>query len=182
MQDDGAPSPIKDMLYESINAISEAAIQRDLASNNSRKVILDILSRAWPDTLKGDRTENYETFAESLMHYILTNALIPSQRKITVDGVEIDIVIPDTRTLKTSNKDAVIILFPKTDDVASIRARLERIHAVQPVRENVWLVQREDLGLPYKTYEIEASKTFAGIIDDIKKSNKMQSKFKIFRV
>jgi len=170
------------MLYGAVGAITEEKVQQEIANNNSRQAILDILSRSKPDTLDGDKTENYETFAESLMHYILTNALIASQRKITVDGVEIDIVIPDARTLKSSSGDAIVILFPKTDDEKSIRARLERLHAVQPVKENIWLVQRKSLGLPYKTYEIESSQTFAGIIDDIKKSNKPQSKFKIFRV
>lgn len=170
------------MLYGAINAITEEKIQQEIAGNNAKQAILDILSKSEPDALDGDKTENYETFAESLMHYILTNSLIASQRKITVDGVEIDIVIPDIRTLKSSNKDAIIILFPKTDDEKSIRARLDEIHTVQPAKENIWLVQRKSLGLPYRTYEIGSSQTFAGIIDDIKKSNKPQSKFKIFRV
>lgn len=178
------PSPIKDMLYKTLEIISEEKIQQNISKNDTASLMQEILSISKIETLDGNKTENYEAFAESLMHYILTNTLIPSQRKITYDGVEIDIVIPDIRTLNSSNKDAIIIFFPKTDDVISIQQRLEKISTVQPVKENIWLVQRASLGLPYKTYELEGTQTFVNIIDDIKKatSNKIQSKFRIFKV
>ncbi len=176
--------PIKDMLYKTLGTISEEKIELHLSKNNIKSLMQEILSISKIETLSGNKTENYEAFAESLMHYILTNTLITSQRKITYDGVEIDIVIPDIRTLNSSNNDAIIIFFPKTDDMISIQQRLEKISTVQPIKENIWLVQRLSLGLPYKTYELEGSHTFVNIIDDIKKitSNKIQSKFKIFKV
>lgn len=178
------PSPIKDILYKTLEAISEEKIQQNISKNNIKSLIQEILSISKIETLSGNKTENYEAFAESLMHYILTNTLITSQRKITHTGVEIDIVIPDIRTLNSSSKDAIIIFFPKTDDVISIQQRLEKISTVQPIKENIWLIQRASLGLPYKTYELEGNQTFVNIIDDIRKttSNNIQSKFKIFKV
>lgn len=178
------PSPIKDRLYQTLDRISETRIQQEIAQNNSSYLIRRILSESNIDKLEGESTENYETFAESLMHYILTNALIPSQRKITLNQIEIDIVIPDTRTLGTSKKDAIIILFPKTNNMTAIKTRLEKIHTVQPIKENIWLVQKSNLGLPYKTYEIINNGTFANIINDIQDitSSKPQSKFKIFKI
>lgn len=178
------PSPIKDLLYKTLEVISEEKIQQYISKNNITYLMQEILSISKIETLSGNKTANYEAFAESLMHYILTNTLIPSQRKITYGGVEIDIVIPDIRTLNSSNKDAIIIFFPKTDDIISIQQRLEKILTVQPIRENIWLVQRVSLGLPYKTYELEGTRTFVNIIDDIRRatSNKTQSKFKIFKV
>lgn len=177
-------SPIKDMLYKTLEIISEEKIQQHISKNNIKSLMQEIISISKIETLSGNMTENYEAFAESLIHYILTNILITSQRKITYTGVEIDIVIPDIRTLNSSNKDAIIIFFPKTDDMISIQQRLEKISAVQPIKENIWLVQRLSFGLPYKTYELEGSQTFVNIIDDIRKitSNSIQSKFKIFKV
>jgi len=177
------PSPIKDLLYQTLGTIPGSTIQEKI-TKNPHSLVQEIFSKANIDSLEGNKTENYETFAESLMHYILTNALIPSQRKISIDQIEIDIVIPDIRTLRSSSKDAIIILFPKTDDAKSIQQRLERISTIQPILENIWLVQKSSLGLPCKTYEIDVTQSFFNIIDDIKNitSGKPQLKFKIFKV
>lgn len=178
------PSPIKDALYRTIEKISDNRIQQEIARGNSPHIIRQILLESKIDELKGDATENYEVFAESLMHYVLTNALIPSQRKVTLNQIEIDIIIPDARTLGISKKDAIIILFPKTNNATSIQTRLEKIHSIQPIKENIWLIQKSNLGLPYRTYEIDNNCTFANIINDIQvvMASRPQSKFKIFKI
>ncbi|MBM3906367.1 MAG: hypothetical protein FJ354_06835 [Thaumarchaeota archaeon] len=177
------PSPIKERLYQTIQSIPEYIVQEKIAQNPDL-FMREIFSKADIDSLDGNKTENYETFAESVMHFVLTNALIPSQRKITLGQIELDIVIPDVKTLKISNKDTIVILFPKTENVKSILPRLEKILAIQTTKENVWLVQKSSLGLPYKTYELERSGSFFHIIEDIKKAttSKGQSKLKIFKV
>lgn len=178
------PSPIKDALYKTIEKITEPKIHQEIKQGNSASLIKQIISESNVNELEGNPTENYETFAESLMHYMLTNTLIPSQRKITLNQIEIDIVIPDARTLGLSKNDALIILFPKTNNLSSIQTRLEKISTVQPIKENIWLIQKSDLGLPYKTYEISGNCSFANIISDLQKFtvSKPQSKFKIFKV
>lgn len=176
------PSPIKDLLYQTLESIPENTIHQRI-TNDSISFIKEIFAKSDIDSMPGDKTENYEKFAESLMHYLLTNALIPSQRKITTEQLEIDIVIPDIRTLKTANKEAIVLVFPKTDDKKSIQQRLEGIARLQPIQQNVWLVQKSSFGLPYKTYELESG-TFFGILEDIRDATagKVQSKFKIFKV
>ena len=111
-------SPIKDALYKTIEKITEPKIHQEIKQGNPASLIKQILSESNVNNLGGDPTENYETFAESLMHYMLTNVLIPSQRKITLNQIEIDIVIPDARTLGLSKNDALIILFPKTNNLS----------------------------------------------------------------
>lgn len=174
-------SPVKDLLYQTLQSIPENTIQEKI-TKNPQSLIQEIFSKADIDALGNNKTENYETFAESLMHYLLTNALIPSQRKVTVDQIEIDIVIPDIRILKLSSNDAIIVLFPKTDDIESVLQRLQKIVELQPNMKNIWLVQKTSLGLPYTTYEIDGSHSFFNIINDIKMSGKIQSKFRIFKV
>ena len=178
-----SPSPIKDRLYQIIQEITESKAQQEIARDPD-SLARQVFAKANLESVGGNPTENYETFAESLMHFILTNSLISSQRKITLEKVEIDIVIPDLKTLKDSNKDAVIILFPKTDNSKLILQRLEELQSIQSIKENIWLVQRISQGIECKTYEIQGSGSFFHIIGDIKKSNagKAQSKFKIFRV
>lgn len=176
------PSPIKDRLYQTIEAISESKINQEIAQNNTIPIIKQIISESNLDTLPGNSVEAYETFAESLMHYILTNALIPSQRKITINQIDIDIVIPDIRTLGLAKKDAIILVFPKTDDLLTIQSRLQKLDTIQPIKENIWLIQKSSFGLSYRTYEVDGECSFANIINDIKLETKIQSKFKIFKV
>ena len=38
--------------------------------------------------------------ATGILHYLLTNALLNSQRKVNYQGMELDIIIPDIRTLE----------------------------------------------------------------------------------
>ena len=175
------PSPIKDRLYQTIEAISESKINQEIAQDNTNSIIKQIITESNLDTLPGNRVEAYETFVESLMHYLLTNALIPSQRKITINQIDIDIIIPDIRTLGLAKKDAIILVFPKTNDLTKIQSRLQKLGTIQPIKENIWLIQKSGLGLPYRTYEIESG-TFANIMNDIKSETKIQSKFKIFKV
>lgn len=179
-------SPIKEMLYEQINSISEQKIQAEISKNNTADIISSMMNDCYPKITKlnGDTHENFEAFAESLMHYLLTNALIPSQRKVVLKSIEIDIAIPDVRTLASSPKDALVIFFPKTKNTDTILESLKRIETIQPIKENIWLVQKTSLGLQYKTYEIDNDCSFSNIINDINAfcSSKTQSKFKIFKV
>ena len=179
-------SPIKDILYEQINSISEHKIQEEISKNNTSSMINQIIDASYQkiSQLIGNTHENFETFAESLMHYFLTNTLVPSQRKITVKTTNIDIVIPDSRTLVSSPKDALVILFPKTDHIGTILESIKKLQDIQPLKENIWIVQKTNLGLDYKTFEIDNTRSFANLIQNIEMflSQKTQSKFKIFKI
>ena len=179
-------SPIKEILYEQINSISEQRIQEEISKNDTARLIRGMVDNCYPKIVKlyGNQHENFEAFAESLMHYLLTNALIQSQRKVTQKSIEIDIIIPDVRTLVSSPKDALVIFFPKTNDIDTILESLRKIETIQPIKENIWLVQKTSLGLQYKTYEIDKDCSFSDIINDICVflSSRTQSKFKIFKV
>ena len=84
------PSPIKNRLYKTIELISESKINQELVQNKASHIIRQIITESNLDTLQGNPTENYEAFAESLVHYLLTNALIPSQRKLSINRIDIE--------------------------------------------------------------------------------------------
>ena len=44
----------------------------------------------------GKKDEAVGILATGILHYLLTNALLNSQRKVEYQGLELDIVIPDT--------------------------------------------------------------------------------------
>lgn len=185
MSGDEATSPIKEILYAKISNLAEHKIQ-SIASGNSKSLIKEITSDCMPKISGAglDSAEGISTFAEGLLHYLLTNALIPSQRKITVSGVPVDIVIPDMRTLSSDPKAALILSFVRTEDISSVNDMLAEIALVQPIRENIWLVSKYSLDLPYRTYVVNESSNFAGILDDIRgfTDKSPSSKIRIFKV
>lgn len=185
MSDDEAISPIKEILYSKIANLSEQTIQSAIAkdSKNLIRAILDDCIPKIADVGMND-AEGITSFAEGLLHYMLTNALIPSQRKIALREISVDIVIPDVRTLMSNSKGALILYFVRTDNVHAVRDDLSGINRIQPANENVWLVSRINHGLPYKTYVVDANANFADILDDIRgfMNANAHSKFRIFKV
>ena len=175
----------KEVLYHRINEISESRILKKLTSGEKKGIIAEILRGCIPEIAKlgGDSHENAGVFAESLCHYLLTNALIPSQRKITLKNTEIDIVIPDSRTLDTAPRNSLVIYFAKTSSENAILESLAKLQNIQPHKENIWIVSKTKLKIPYKVYDIDSVSSFAGLIDDIDGflRSKPQPKFKIFR-
>lgn len=178
-------SPIKDILYHKINQITESRIQQEISNKNYKKIINRILDECIPKISKigGDNMEIFGGFAESMMHYLLTNALIPSQRKIIIKNTEVDVIIPDSRTLYAEPRNALILYFAKTSEQDSIIKHLAKLQEIQPINENIWIVAKSKIKTHHKTYEIENKTSIETILDDISDFvlARPQSKFKIFK-
>ncbi len=132
-----------------------------------------------------NKEENLGVLATGLLHYMLTNAMVTSQRKVELQGVEIDIVIPDLKTLEKDPKKALIICIPKTLDKNIIKKKLTELQKIQPKKQNIWLVLTKDLGFKSKTYVIQKEESsFSSIIYDIAQFVNLQgeNKFKILRI
>ena len=178
---------IKEILYNSIDEHSRYIVS-DIAQGKSSEVIETIYEECKDrlDKLRGNKSEILVTFAEGLVHYLLTTALIPSQRKITFNDVYVDILIPDIKILGTSPQDALIILFPKTNDIPILKNRLAEIIKIQPTKENIWFVLENKINIGTRIYAINnyGGFPFSNIINDIIGflTNKKQSKLKLFRI
>ena len=179
---------VKDILYNAINNYKEYKIVSDIAQGNSSETLNAICNECVPllETLEGSKSENLISFAESFIHYLLTVALIPSQRKTTHAGIEIDVAIPDVTTLASSPQDAIIITFPKTNDHQFIQKRVTELTKIQPHKDNIWFVLENALPLEARIYIINQNEKthFTNIINDMIGflSNKKQSKLKLFRI
>lgn len=175
-------SLIKNILYEQIGQLTDAEIQTALASDNKKKTVEEILQKSIKQIIQiEDSSENLVIFAESLTHYLLTKTLTPSQRKISVDDTKVDVVIPDVKTLKKSPQSSLVLYFAKTNDIETVES-LARLQKIQPEKENIWVISRSDMQIPYRTYDVVTN--FAAMFDDIDRflATKPQSKLKIFRV
>jgi ribosomal protein L23 len=176
--------PVKEYLFDYIKK-SEKNLQELLSQSKMDEVIEDILENCYyKTTLMDDKEESLGVLATGILHYMLTNAMITSQRKVEHNGIEVDIVIPDLKTLEQDAKKTLIICIPKTADKKTITEKLEKIHAIQPEKQNVWLVLSQDLGFENKTFVIQKDDNFSKIIFEIAQFVNVQghNKFKILRI
>lgn len=177
------PNPIKDYLFDYIKS---KKIQELTAQSKFKEIIDDVLENCYDKVISMDKKEeSLAIIATGLLHYLLTNALIPSQRKIQYNEVEIDIVIPNLKTLEIDQKKSLIIYIPKTTDDNIIKQELENLKKIQPINNNIWLVLSKKLDLQNKTYVIEKkNSSFSKIIYDIGQFVNVQgqNKFKILRI
>ena len=90
------------------------------------------------------RDATLETLATGVLHYILTKSGTPSRRKAAYGGVELDITIPGTRELERDPGSALVVQV--CCDCGLIAERLRRTGAVQPVRENIWILTQDCTG------------------------------------
>ncbi len=178
---------LKEILYGAISQYDEHRIVSDIAQGDSSETINALMSHCFTSMEESgdDSPEMRSTLAEGMLHYLLTVSLIPSQRKTLLGQIEVDIAVPDTNTLSSSPKDAVVIIFPKTSEIKTIQEQIDKIRTIQPNPENIWVVVEDKIPSDVKVYFLKKDNlTFSNIINDLISftSNKKQSKFKIFRI
>ncbi|MBS3921646.1 MAG: hypothetical protein KGZ37_00680 [Nitrosarchaeum sp.] len=176
-------NPIKDYLFDYLES---KKIQELTSQLKFPELINDVLESCFDKVISiGEKEESLAIFATGLLHYLLTNALIPSQRKIEHKGIEIDIVIPNLKTLENDPNKALIIYIPKTMDINTIKQKLDSLKKIQPNNKNIWLVLSKKLDFQDNTYIIEKkNQSFLKIITDIGQFVNVQgqNKFKILRI
>lgn len=176
-------NPIKEYLFEYLES---KKIQELASQSKFSELINDVLENCFDKViLMGEKEESIATFATGLLHYLLTNALIHSQRKIKHKGVEIDIVVPNLKTLENDPDKALIIYIPKAMNVNEIKQKLDSLKKIQPNNKNIWLVLSKKIDFQNNTYIIEKNNpSFLKIIADIGQFTNVQgqNKFKILRI
>jgi hypothetical protein len=175
-----------EILYDIIANYGEQRILSDIVQGESPEVIKDILEQCISKIEKSEEvnSETYGTIAEGLLHYLLTASLIPSQRKTMFRLVDIDVAVPDTKTLGVEPQDVIVISFPKTNDVNIIVSKIKKLKEIQSNSNNIWVVLEDNIPLDAKVYTLKDHVTFSNIINDLISfsSNKKQSKLKIFKI
>ena len=159
---------VSKILFDYIGTSEEMLV--DLMSQQKFKDVIDnMMAKCYDFTIEtGGRAESLGALATSILHYLLTRAMIPSQRKASLDNIEVDVAVPDLGTLKASPEKALVIYVPMTLDPNVIRGNLCRLEKIQPEKQNIWTVLAEDLELENKTYIIaKHGGSFSKIIHDI---------------
>ena len=160
-------SPIKDTLYAEIDEIGQDLIH-DLLKERKFSELFEKIFDVSIDKIEIDMNENekYGTLAESFTHYLFTEMLIPSQRKISFEDVELDIIIPNTAELKKNINNVILIYFAKTDRIDEIKQKIQHMKKIQKSDANIWIISKENISIPQVTYIIEKN-SFSKFLDDI---------------
>ena len=176
---------IKDYLFDYLSKSAQ-----DIQKLVSEKKFSDIINRIVADCydkviLMDEKEQSLGTLATGILHFLLTNALISSQRKVEHNGIEIDIVIPDLKTLEKDPKKTLIIYIPKTSNTDIIKKKLTQLEKIQSEKQNIWLVLSENLNIENKSFVLDKEKnTFSKVIFEIAEFVNVQgeNKFKILKV
>jgi len=177
-------NPIKDYLFEHIEKSN--SIENLIHEKKFDVIINEIVENCYDKVILMDKKEEaVGILATGILHYLLTNALLSSQRKVDYQGMELDIVIPDTRTLEKDAKMTLLILIPKSSDKKIIDEKISQLRKIQPTKENIWVVLSEDISIDCKSFVLSKdNNSFSKIIFEIARFSNVggSNKFKILRI
>ena len=177
------PHPVKKHLFAKIEK-SEEKYKKLISEEKYSEIINNIISDCYSGISLENKHENLKVLATGILHYLLTNSTIPSQRKIKSEGIDLDIVIPDLKTLKKDPKKSLVILIPETMNKISIEKKIQNLHNLQPYKDNIWIVLTKDIPIKNKSFVISNNDTnFSQIIYEIAQFANIncQNKFRILR-
>ena len=160
------PEDVKDVLYSIINEIGRDKICMDVTADikTSEKYFMDIVDKC--TSLMGSKAndQTLATLCEGLLHFMLTASLLPSERKVSLRGADLDIVIPSTRTLGKNPDRSLVIQVVGGDPVTKVK----QAESVQPHRENIWFISAGKLQTDRRNYHLSSTGLpYSRIISDI---------------
>jgi hypothetical protein len=177
-------NPIKDYLFNYIEKSDN--ITKLITEKKFDIIINEIIENCYDKIILMDtKEEAVGILATGILHYLLTNALLNSQRKVDYQGIKLDIVIPNIRTLEKDVKMTLLILIPKSLDKKIIDEKISQLRKIQPTKENIWVVLSEDISIDCKSFVLSKEKnTFSKIIFEIAQFSNVHgsNKFKILRI
>tara|TARA_B100000029_G_scaffold65879_1_gene58802 strand:- start:94 stop:645 length:552 start_codon:yes stop_codon:yes gene_type:complete len=176
-------SPIKDALYAEINRIGQDKINELLLKREFSVIFESIFDRAI-NKIKDDvsKDEKFGTLAESITHYLFTEMLVPSQRKILYENTELDLVIPNTLELKKDSENAIVVLFVKTSNMTEIQNKISETKTIQKNDDNIWVISEHLLNISQRSYATN-KRSFGEFLNDAQNfiQTKKMNKLNIFK-
>ena len=172
-------SPIKDALYTEIDDLGQERIH-DLLLEGKFSELFEKIYQPSINKIKEniDEYEKHGMLAESLTHYLFTEMLIPSQRKIIFEDIELDMIIPNTAELKKNINDVILIHFVKTSKNDKIKLKIQKMKEIQKFDANIWIISKENISIPQVLYTTKRD-SFSKFLKDaqdfvkIKEMNKL---------
>jgi hypothetical protein len=147
---------IVSVVYDAINEIGKQKIRSDVISNRkiADEYIQRLFSRSSEQFSNKLDSNSLVTMFEILLHFMLTACIIPSQRKVKISHLTVDLVIPNLHTLSKSPNDAIIIQFIRSNKDMTTIDEILSILKLKSEELNMWLITTLDLHSKGSTYVI----------------------------
>jgi hypothetical protein len=147
---------IKDILYSAIDKIGKDKIRMEVMTEieMSQQHCNEILEECNKKMTNNLDDESFANLCEALLHFLLTASVIPSERKVTWKGAELDLVIPSLKMLNKSPDKTLVIQIIRGNEVLR---KLKDAKSVQPHDVNIWTVSARRLEIAYKNYYVGSS-------------------------
>lgn len=158
---------VKEVLYSVIDEIGREKIRADVSkdADSSKRYCEEIVEKCIRVLGNAD-DEALGTLCEALLHFMLTASLLPSERKVMVEGMELDIVVPTVKNLAKSPDKTLLIQFIKSrQDLAKIM----QAETVQKRHENIWIVSARKIDYNGRNYTLSNNNLkYSSLISDIR--------------
>jgi len=149
---------IGDKLYSIIEEIGKEKIQTDITLNVSVSVqYIGMIMDRCKKVVDLTNEENVGFLCEALLHFMLTTRTLPSARKVRINDVNLDVVVPNLHTLRNFPKKAIVIQIVKNSRGIT-QDHQKDISTIQPNVNNIWAVTKEPASGEYVNYTIESGK------------------------
>lgn len=147
---------IKDILYSAIAKFGKDKIRMEVVNDieMSERRCNEILEECKKKMTNNLDDESFANLCEALLHFMLTASLIPSERKVTWKGVELDLVIPSLKMLNKSPDKTLVIQIIKGNEVVR---KIKDAKSVHPHDVNIWTVSAKRLEVDHKNYYVGSS-------------------------
>ena len=179
------PNLVKEYLFDYLSK-SKDKIEKLISEKKFSEIIDDVIANCYDKIITlEEKDESVGGLATGLLHYLLTNALINSQRKVEYNGIKIDIVIPDIKTLEKDPKKTLLICIPKSSNKNVIEEKISQLEKIQHEKENIWVVLSENVSINRKYFLLsKENNSFSKIIFKIAQFSNVYgtNKFKILRI
>lgn len=157
---------VKSIVYDHIDEMGRENIREILSSSHGQEYlceIVDVCRRKVQS--RGGNHESELGMLTTILHFTMSLAAVPSHRKVVNNGVELDVVVPDLRTLQKSPESALVMCILAPDTAAE---QVSQIVDTLDSRAKIITVLVQNPGnLKYDTYAVDDS-TFQNIIRDVR--------------
>ena len=155
----------KAIVYGHIEGVGERRARRELCSPAAGEFLTSVAQACLPRVreLRAGSAGDC-ALVTVLLHYALSAAAVPSHRKVSVRGAELDIVVPDARTLAASPRRALVICVPEDATPGGMERATVAASRAQPVAANVAVALcASAVGSRFEAYSVEDG-TLGGIL------------------
>ena len=147
---------IGNTLYSIIDDIGKEKIQSDITLNiELSKQYIQVILAQFYNRVDIANDESIGTLCEALLHFMLTACTLPSVRKVTIDKINLDIIVPNLHTLSNFPEKAIVIQIQKVAKSIT-KHEQKNLRKMQPNIKNLWIVTKEPLFGDYINYSIES--------------------------